>query len=145
MTVLRDIELVRRGAAADSEASITKLQDFQDDPGLFSYCEDPNILNYVESWTGPKVVASHTMLINKPTDPGKGTSRHPLHQDMLYFPFRPMEKVVAAWTAMENVTRENGCLIAVPGSHKTELLEHGYPDWEGGANVAYGKSSWLFR
>jgi len=46
--------------------------------------------------------------------------------------------VVAAWTAMERVTRENGCLIAVPGSHRCEeILEHGYPDWEGGVNKAY--------
>jgi len=46
--------------------------------------------------------------------------------------------VVAAWTAMEKITRDNGCLIAVPGSHKcNEILDHGYPDWEGGANKAY--------
>lgn len=139
MTVMRDLELAKRGVKADSETAVTKIQDFQDDPAMFSFCQDPAILKYVEAWTGPRVVASHTMLINKPTDLGKGTSRHPLHQDMLYFPFRPMEKVVAAWTAMEKVTRENGCLIAVPGSHKTELLEHGYPDWEGGVNAAYGK------
>ena len=137
MTVMRDVELVRQGAKSDSEKAITKVQDFQDDPRLFAYCEDPAILKYVEAWTGPRIVASHTMLINKPTDPGRGTSRHPLHQDLLYFPFRPVEKIVAAWTAMERVTRENGCLIAVPGSHRTELMEHGYPDWEGGVNAAY--------
>lgn len=137
MTVMRDIDLVRKGGKADSEMAVTKVQDFHDDQQLFAYCEDPAVLRYVEAWTGPRIVASHTMLINKPTDLGKGTSRHPLHQDMLYFPFRPMEKVVAAWTAMEKVHRENGCLIAVPGSHKTELLEHGYPDWEGGVNPAY--------
>jgi phytanoyl-CoA hydroxylase len=38
---------------------------------------------------------------------------------------------------MEQVNQENGCLIAVPGSHKGELLEHGYPDWEF-VNKAYG-------
>jgi hypothetical protein len=35
----------------------------------------------------------HTMLINKPPDPGTLTSRHPLHQDLYYFPFRPADKV----------------------------------------------------
>jgi len=137
MTVMRDVALAKAGVSNNSELFITKVQDFQDDPALFEYCQDPAILKYVEAWTGPRIVASHTMLINKPTDPGKGSSRHPLHQDMLYFPFRPIEKVVASWTAMERVTRENGCLIAVPGSHKTEILDHGYPDWEGGANKAY--------
>jgi len=74
---------------------------------------------------------------SKPTDPGQGTSRHPLHQDHLYFPFRPIDRVVAAWTAMEEITRENGCLVAVPGSHKTEeIMSHGYPDWDA-VNAAY--------
>ncbi len=31
---------------------------------------------------------------------------------------------------MENVHRQNGCLVAVPGSHKRELQQHVYPEWE---------------
>lgn len=139
MTVMRDIDLVKKGKKNTDENVITKVQDFVDDPILFKYCQDKNVLKYVEAFTGPNIVAMHTMLINKPTDPGRGTSRHPLHQDLLYFPFRPAEKVVAAWTAMEKIDEDNGCLIVVPGSHRTELLEHGYPDWEGGVNKAYGK------
>ena len=69
----------------------------------------------------------HNMLINKP--PGVD-GRHPLHQDLLYFPFRPAEKIVATWTALEPCTRENGCLVVVPGSQKGELLEHENPGWE---------------
>lgn len=61
---------------------------------------------------------------------GTLTSRHPLHQDLYYFPFRPAEDVVAAWTAMERVNRANGCLVVIPGSHKGDLMEHDYPDWE---------------
>ena len=53
-----------------------------------------------------------------------------MHQDLHYFPFRPADRIVCAWTAMEKVHRENGCLVAVPGTHKGELQEHGYPDWE---------------
>lgn len=40
----------------------------------------PAILDYVEAFTGPTIRAMHTMLINKPPDSGKLTSRHPLHQ-----------------------------------------------------------------
>ena len=61
---------------------------------------------------------------------GTKTSRHPMHQDLHYFPFRPAERIVCAWTAMEKVNRQNGCLVAVPGTHKGELLEHVYPEWE---------------
>ena len=69
-------------------------------------------------------------MINKPPDPGTQTSRHPLHQDLYYFPFRPADRIVCAWTAMEHIHRENGCLVVLPGTHKGELLPHGYPNWE---------------
>lgn len=61
---------------------------------------------------------------------GMKTSRHPLHQDLHYFPFRPANKIVCAWTAMQKINRDNGCLVVVPGTHTGELMEHGYPDWE---------------
>lgn len=70
------------------------------------------------------------MFINKPPDSGALTSRHPLHQDLYYFPLRPADRIVAAWTALEEVTTSNGCLVVIPGSHRGELLPHGYPDWE---------------
>ena len=78
------------------------------------------------------------MLINKPPNTGK-TQRHPLHQDILYFPFGPSEKIVCTWTAMERVNREKGGLVVYPGTHKLGILPHGYPDWskEGGINRAY--------
>jgi len=69
----------------------------------------------------------HTMLINKPPDVGGGSSRHPLHQDQWYFNFGPGDRIVAAWAALQDIDQRNGCLQVVPGSHKTELLLHGYP------------------
>jgi len=39
---------------------------------------------------------------------------------------------------MQHITRENGCLVVVPGSHRGgDVLEHGYPEWEAGANLGY--------
>ncbi|KAI5632329.1 phytanoyl-CoA dioxygenase (PhyH) domain-containing protein [Phthorimaea operculella] len=46
--------------------------------------------------------------------------------DMFYFPFRPAHKIIAAWTAVDDVTLENGALYVVPGSHKPGVLHaHG--------------------
>lgn len=120
-----------------NENTVYKLQDLYLDKVLFEYCEHEKILDLVENFCGPNLMAVHTMLINKPPDSGNKTSRHPLHQDLHYFPFRPADKIVCAWTAMEAVNRENGCLVAIPGSHKGELLEHDYPDWEGPINKVY--------
>ena len=62
---------------------------------------------------------------------GTKSSRHPLHQDLLYFPFRPAERICGTWTAMEHVHRKNGCLVVLAGSHKDGILRtHKYPNWE---------------
>lgn len=53
-----------------------------------------------------------------------------MHQDLHYFPFRPVDKIVCAWTAMEKVNRQNGCLVVLPGTHAGTLQEHDYPEWE---------------
>lgn len=50
--------------------------------------------------------------------------------DLHYFPFRPAESIVCSWTAMEHVHKKNGCLVVLPGTHKTHLLPHAYPKWE---------------
>ncbi|KAL1438792.1 hypothetical protein MTO96_047720 [Rhipicephalus appendiculatus] len=134
LVVMKDISKVD---ADHSEQVVNKLQELYMDDVLFSYCTLPQILDYASSFCGPNLTAVHTMLINKPPDTGALTSRHPLHQDLYYFPFRPADRIVCAWTALEKVTRENGCLVAIPGSHHGELLEHGYPEWEGGVNKMY--------
>jgi len=135
ITVMKDVSLLREDMPG--EKVINKLQDFFNDDVLFSYCTNDRILNYVQSFTGEDIMAMHTMLINKPPDSGTKSSRHPLHQDLHYFSFRPADRIVASWTAMEKVNRKNGCLVVVPGSHKGELLSHDYPKWEGGVNKMY--------
>lgn len=136
LTIMRDVAIAR-SEFVPGEQAVTKLQEFQTDDVLFGYCELPEIIKYVQAFTGKEVKAMHTMLINKPPDPGKKTSRHPLHQDLHYFPFRPADRVVCSWTAMQKVNRENGCLVVLPGTHKGELLQHDYPEWEGGVNKMY--------
>jgi phytanoyl-CoA hydroxylase len=120
-----------------NENTVYKLQELYADDVLFEYCKYGPVLDYVEGFCGPNIMAIHTMLINKPPDPGTKSSRHPLHQDLHYFPFRPADRIVCAWTAMETINRANGCLVALPGTHKGEHLEHDYPEWEGGVNKFY--------
>ncbi|XP_067861164.1 phytanoyl-CoA dioxygenase, peroxisomal isoform X2 [Heptranchias perlo] len=134
--VMRDIAIIKAEFVQDQKA-VSKIQDFQDNEILFKYCCLPEILKYVKCFTGPNIMAMHTMLINKPPDAGKKTSRHPLHQDLHYFPFRPADQIVCAWTAMERVDRNNGCLIVLPGTHKGRLKQHDYPEWKDGVNMMY--------
>ncbi|KAG2460334.1 PAHX protein, partial [Polypterus senegalus] len=136
MLIMKDITVANSELVPDQKV-ITKLQQFEEDPVLFRYCCLQQILKYVECIIGPNIMAMHTMLINKPIDTGKKTSRHPLHQDLHYFPFRPADRIVCAWTAMEKIDRSNGCLVVLPGSHKEILKPHDYPEWEGGVNILY--------
>lgn len=54
--------------------------------------------------------------------------RHPPHQDLYYFPLRPADHIVAAWTAIERCDKQNGCLYVAPGSHTLGTLRaHDYP------------------
>ena len=128
MLVMKDV-MVAKGAVAphsDIEA-IAKVQDFEGDPVLDTYPHDERVLEVVQQLIGDELMSIHTMLINKPPNVD---GRHPLHQDLLYFPFRPADKIAASWTALEPVNRDNGCLVAVPGSHRGELRRHGRPNWE---------------
>ncbi|XP_037366517.1 phytanoyl-CoA dioxygenase, peroxisomal [Talpa occidentalis] len=136
LMVMRDVTIAK-SEFVPNERVVTKVQDFQEDQELFRYCTLPQILKYVECFTGPNIMAMHTMLINKPPDSGKKTSRHPLHQDLHYFPFRPSDNIVCAWTAMEHIHRGNGCLVVLPGTHKGSLKPHDYPQWEGGVNIMF--------
>ncbi|KAJ0056915.1 hypothetical protein NL108_000714, partial [Boleophthalmus pectinirostris] len=143
LVVMRDVAIAKSEFVPDQRA-VSKVQDFHEDPELFRYCSLPQILKYVECFTGPNIMAMHTMLINKPPEDhvcclllGKKTSRHPMHQDLHYFPFRPADRIVCAWTAMEVVNRQNGCLVVLPGTHTGTLKEHDYPEWEGGVNKMY--------
>lgn len=136
MTKMKDVTL-KSVKGVSGERTVNKIQDFVWDECLGSYCLLPQVLDYVESFVGQNIMSMHTMLINKPPDPGTQTSRHPMHQDLHYFPFRPADRIVCAWTAMERVDVDNGCLFVVPGSHKLQLMQHDYPEWLDGVNKMY--------
>ncbi|CAD5227156.1 unnamed protein product [Bursaphelenchus xylophilus] len=139
MTIMRDVSYAAMKKPA-VERTVLKVQDFNNDPIMFSYCKTPQIVEVVQDLIGTPnstLMAMHGMLINKPPDAGNLSTRHPMHQDSHFFPFRPVDYVCCAWTAMEKVNRANGCLVVVPGTHRLPLLEHGYPKWEGGVNKAF--------
>ena len=135
MLVMKDVMVVKGAVDPDTvEMGVAKIQDFHNDPILFEqYSKNPRLLDLMEGLLGPDLEVIHTMLINKP--PGVD-GRHPLHQDLLYFPFRPADWIVGTSTALEEVTRDNGCLEVIPGSHKMDLMEHENPDWEH-LNIGY--------
>ncbi|XP_067414795.1 phytanoyl-CoA dioxygenase, peroxisomal-like [Emydura macquarii macquarii] len=141
LVITRDMAVAKSECVPDPR-TVYRIEEFQEDEELFRYCSMPQILKYVECFTGPNIMAMYMMLINKPPDSGKRplckkTSRNPMHQDLHFLPFRPADLMVCAWTAMERIDRSNGCLAVLPGTHKGSLKRHDYPDWEGGVNTLF--------
>jgi phytanoyl-CoA hydroxylase len=128
MQVVRNVQVAKGLVEPESPAfGISKINFVHNDRVLTRYTNYAPLLDQVEALIGPDLIAMNSMYLNKPPNVD---GRHPLHQDLLYFPFRPADRIVGVWTALEKVTRENGCLVVIPGTHKGELLEHDYPDWE---------------
>jgi phytanoyl-CoA hydroxylase len=132
MSLVRDINVVD-GTQQDvkDEYAIIKLNHYEDDEVFMSFASHPANLHIVEAFTGPRIRSINTMYICKPPGLTEST-RHPLHQDLLYFPDRPIDRIVCAWAAVGDMTRGNGCLCVVPGSHKKaegKITKHAYPQW----------------
>nr|XP_023012613.1 phytanoyl-CoA dioxygenase, peroxisomal-like [Leptinotarsa decemlineata] len=131
--VLKDPVLKKKGISG--QYGVNKLQDILYDDVLWKYASCNEVVDVVEQIIGPNITGIHSMLINKPPDTDPDISRHPLHQDLHYFPCRPANRIVASWTAMERVDERNGCLYVIPGSHTGPLYKHEYP--EGSKNTLY--------
>ena len=67
---MKDVAIAKSEYRADEKA-VTKIQHFHNDEVLSQYFYSPAIVPYVTSIIGDDAVAMHTMLINKPPDPGK--------------------------------------------------------------------------
>ncbi|KAI4467307.1 phytanoyl-coa alpha-hydroxylase [Holotrichia oblita] len=123
--LMKDLELAKKGKTA--EYLYYKINDFLYDDVFIQYAACKELLDIVSSIIGNNITATHSMLINKPPGSSSDASRHPMHQDQYYFPFGPPEHVVAAWTALETINEENGCLFVLPGTHTGKLYLHDYP------------------
>lgn len=139
MQIVRDISLAKKFKEnyknMVGEENITKVQDFQFDDILQTYCTNPDMIPYLKSFCGNNIKSVHTMFINKPPHMGV-SSRHPFHQDLAYFPFGPANNIVAAWAALEDSTVENGSLQICPKTHLERFYDHSYPE-DGEVNKAY--------
>ncbi|MBS0455248.1 MAG: phytanoyl-CoA dioxygenase family protein [Proteobacteria bacterium] len=79
---------------------------------------DPEIVELVSGVIGEDVILWGCHVFCKPPAEGFET---PWHQDGHYWPIRPLANCTV-WVALEESTRENGCLRVIPGSHHGHVL-----------------------
>jgi ectoine hydroxylase-related dioxygenase (phytanoyl-CoA dioxygenase family) len=82
----------------------------------------PRIVDALTRVIGPDVKAMQSMLFLK----AEGKPGQAWHQDELFIPTRD-RSLTAAWIALDDARVDNGCLWALPGSHRRGVL---YPDRE---------------
>ncbi len=78
---------------------------------------NPRVMDVLESLLGRPALGVQTMYYYKPP----GAKGQGMHQDNFYLVSLPTT-CIAAWTAIDEATDENGCLWVVPGSHKGKIL-----------------------
>jgi len=95
---------------------------------FLALAHDPDILDMVEQLIGPDIILWGCHIFCKPAGDGLET---PFHQDGHYWPIRPLA-TCTVWVALEESSRENGCLQVIPGSHRDrKTVAHvGRPDEE---------------
>lgn len=93
---------------------------------FFDFATDPDLLDLVSAVIGPDIVLWASSVFCKP--PGVGLEV-PWHQDGQYWPIRP-RATVTVWIALDDVTRENGCMRVIPGSHRMGEFSHQVSDRE---------------
>ncbi|MFF3030941.1 phytanoyl-CoA dioxygenase family protein [Streptomyces rubiginosohelvolus] len=77
----------------------------------------PRVVAALTGIIGPNVKAMQSMLFIK----SEGKPGQAWHQDEYFIPTRD-RSLTAAWIALDDATVENGCLWALPGSHRPGVL-----------------------
>lgn len=93
------------------------------DPRLLEFLLADEVLDLVEPLTGPDIGLWSSHFISKQPFQGKAT---PWHEDSSYWNGRvsTMEGIVTVWLALDETTRENGCMGVIPGSQRNGFSEY---------------------
>jgi hypothetical protein len=108
----------------DDEAfdHIRKLASYDQAHPLFTQMiHSPRIKGVVAQLVGEAVTMFSTMALVKPPLIG---SEKPWHQDNAYYKYAPLDKVCGFWLALDDASRENGCMHVLPGWHRRGGFKH---------------------
>jgi len=89
-------------------------------PWAYRLATNEAVLDAVEAILGPDVVIDGTLIFYKPP---RDNSYASWHQDSVYSGWH-LTPSVSAWIALTPSEPANGCMRAIPGSHKLGLLDH---------------------
>ena len=92
------------------------------DEAVFSHAANPKILDVVEDLLGtPDIKLFSDQTLMKPAFHGSSVS---WHQDSSYWTNIDPPDLISCWTALDDVTEENGCVRMLAGSHRQGIYPH---------------------
>lgn len=109
---------VQAGDALETIRKIERLVEF--DPMFMTLALRPRIVAIMQSLLGPDLKLFRDAVLMKPPHTG---SPKGMHQDAPYWPIEPQDEV-SCWMPFDPATLENGCMTAIPGSHRRGPLPH---------------------
>lgn len=90
------------------------------DPFIMEFIKRPEFVTLATGLLGPNVSLYWDQSVYKKPETPRD---FPWHQDNGYTPVDP-QQYLTCWLALNDATVENGCIWALPGSHKQGLIDH---------------------
>lgn len=108
-----------KGSKASDELDTPHFHDER----LVEFLLSDEVLDVVESITGPDIMLWSSHFISKDPYTGRAT---PWHEDSAYWNgrFDEYENIVTVWLALDKSTEANGCMRVIPGSHDNGFSEY---------------------
>ena len=117
---VENMELEPGANGVRNAATVRKLNACAENDDVYlAHAANEKILAIVESLIGFDIKLFGSQAFLKPP----GGIEKPYHQDSAYFTIEPMD-LVTCWTALDDVTIENGAMWVIPGSHRQGVLDH---------------------
>jgi len=118
--LIKDNPKVRSEKLISANISEDSSEGVRGNKVFFEIATDPDLLDMAECLIGPDMILWGAQVFCKPPGDGKEV---PWHQDGQYWPIRPLA-TCTVWVAIDDVTRENGAMRYIPGSHKAGIFQH---------------------
>ena len=119
---------------------VDRKNDFRQSHLVYGWADrlvrHPSILDAVEKVLGPNILVWRTNIFIKTPSSPQFVS---WHQDATYWSLEPVV-ATTAWLALSECTPQNGCVRAIPGSHRWGRLPH-VDRWSGENMLSRGQTA----
>ena len=121
LEIQREPRVARGMLQAAPGEDVRKISGVAQSDDLFgALVVQPEIVRIIQTLTSPNLKLFRAEVLMKPA--GVGSAKG-MHQDSPYWPIEPMA-LWSCWLPFDPSLLENGCMTAIPGSHKRGPLPH---------------------